>query len=255
MKFTDLDRHMRIYETAHDHCALPGIYLVARIDGRCFSRLTKEIHDFKAPYDERFRDYMIETIEHLMQCGFRVIFAYSQSDEINLLMHPQESSFSRKLRKYNSVLAAEASARFSLSFGHLATFDCRISQLPQVDDVIRYFRWRQDDAHRNALNGHCYWFHRKQGLSDQEAHQKLMGVSNSEKNEFLFTEAGINFNEIPTWERRGFSLYWQDQVRLGTNPKTGESQESKRQVLKVDLELPMKHGFELMVRNILEAQL
>lgn len=51
MKFDDLDNKMRIFETAHDHCVLPEMYVVARIDGRCFTRLTKEVHKFEAPYD------------------------------------------------------------------------------------------------------------------------------------------------------------------------------------------------------------
>ena len=33
MKFEELDRRMRVYETAHDHCVLPGMHMVARIDG------------------------------------------------------------------------------------------------------------------------------------------------------------------------------------------------------------------------------
>ena len=32
MKFEQLDRRMRVYETAHDHCVLPGMHMVARID-------------------------------------------------------------------------------------------------------------------------------------------------------------------------------------------------------------------------------
>lgn len=35
--------------------------MVARIDGRGFTKLTKERHDFARPFDERFRDLMIET--------------------------------------------------------------------------------------------------------------------------------------------------------------------------------------------------
>jgi len=42
MKFDDLDARMRVFETAHDYLVLPGIYMVARIDGRNFTRLTKE---------------------------------------------------------------------------------------------------------------------------------------------------------------------------------------------------------------------
>jgi len=73
MKFDELDRKMRVFETSSDQCVLPGIHMVARIDGRNFTRLTKEIHKFEAPFDPIFRDYMVATIQHLMQCGFRVI--------------------------------------------------------------------------------------------------------------------------------------------------------------------------------------
>ncbi len=37
--------------------------------------MTKEVHKFEAPYDERFRDHMIATTEHSINCGFRVIDA------------------------------------------------------------------------------------------------------------------------------------------------------------------------------------
>lgn len=62
MNFDDFDETMRIFETVHDVCVLPGIHMVARIDGRNFSRLTKETCAFKAPFDERFRDCMAETV-------------------------------------------------------------------------------------------------------------------------------------------------------------------------------------------------
>src|SRR5262245_55690687 len=110
MKFDELNEKMRIFETAHDHCVLPGVYMVARIDGRNFTRLTKEVHQFEAPYDSRFRDLMCETTAHLMNCGFQTIYGYTQSDEISLLFHRDISTFDRKVRKFNSILAAEASA-------------------------------------------------------------------------------------------------------------------------------------------------
>jgi tRNA(His) 5'-end guanylyltransferase len=135
VKFDELDARMRVFETAHDHCALPCLYLVARLDGRSFTRLTKQRHAFEAPFDVRFRDLMVSTVEHLMGSGLRVIYAYTQSDEIPLLQHPEEDLFGRKLRKLDSVLAGEASARFSLLLGDVACFDCRISQLPRVELV------------------------------------------------------------------------------------------------------------------------
>lgn len=62
MKFDELDTRMRVYETAHDLCVLPGLYMVARLDGRGFTRLTKEVHKFEAPFDVRFRDLMLDSI-------------------------------------------------------------------------------------------------------------------------------------------------------------------------------------------------
>lgn len=157
MKFDELDQKMRVYETAADYCVLPGIYMIARLDGRSFTRLTKEICQFEAPFDQRFRDMMVATAESLMNCGFRVRYTYTQSDEISLLFDRDERQFGRKLRKYNSTLAGEASAKFSLLLGSVATFDCRISQLPSIDLVVDYFRWRNEDAARNAMSAYCYW--------------------------------------------------------------------------------------------------
>src|SRR5438045_2738885 len=115
MKFDELDDRMRVYETAHDQCMLPGLYMVARLDGRSFTRLTKEVHQFEAPFDPRFRDLMLEAAEHLMTgCGFNFVYGYTQSDEISLLFALDDNSFQRKLRKLISVLSGEASAKFSL---------------------------------------------------------------------------------------------------------------------------------------------
>ena len=169
MKFDELDAKMRVFETAHDICVLPKMFMVARIDGRSFTRLTKEVHKFEAPFDVRMRDMMAQTTNHLMNCGFNVVFGYTQSDEISLLFHPEVSSFDRKLRKYNSILAGEASAKFSVLLGDVGAFDCRISELPTIDLVCDYFRWRNEDAHRNALNSHCYWLLRGQEKSVSEA--------------------------------------------------------------------------------------
>ena len=106
MKFDELDAWMRVFETAHDLCVLPGLYMVARLDGRSFTRLTKEIHQFVVPFDARFRDLMLATAEHLMTgCGFNVIYGYSQSDEVSLLFALTENGFGRKLRKLTSVLS------------------------------------------------------------------------------------------------------------------------------------------------------
>jgi tRNA(His) 5'-end guanylyltransferase len=251
VKFEELDKKLRIFETAHDLSVLPEIFMVARLDGRNFTRLTKEIHQFQAPFDSQFRDYMVATVEHLMNCGFRIIYGYTQSDEISLLLHRDEETFRRKLRKLNSVLAGEASAKLSLLLGSMAVFDCRISQLPTLNLVVDYFRWRNEDAHRNALNAHCYWTLRQRGHSAASATEKLDRLSVSNKNELLYQQAGINFNDLPNWQKRGVGLYWESYQKKAINPLTGEEVLAARRRIKVDLELPMKDDYSQFIRELI----
>jgi len=250
MKFDDLDQRMRVFETAHDHCVLPGIHIVARLDGRSFTRLTKEVQAFEAPFDDRFRDLMVETVHHLMQVGFKILYGYTESDEISLLFAPQEDGFGRKVRKLNSILAGEASARFSLSLGSVASFDCRICQLPTAQLVVDYFRWRHEDAHRNALNAHCYWRLRNEGDSPVGATQKLAGMSVGDKNKLLF-QRGLNFNDLPRWQKRGIGVLWETVEKEGHNPKTGETSVAHRRRLRTELELPMGDDYDGLIRDIL----
>lgn len=253
MKFEQLDRRMRVYETAHDHCVLPHVHMVARIDGRSFSHLTRVAQRFDAPYDARFRDHMVATLQHLMGCGFAVLYGYTQSDEMSLLLRRDESLFGRKLRKLLSVLAGEASGAFSVRLGSPAAFDCRISQLPTDDDVVDYFRWRYEDAHRNALNGHCYWLLRGHGLDEKAATQRLQGVSVADRNELLFRH-GVNFNDVPAWQKRGVGALWEEAPRAAVDPRTGAEVAGVRRRLVVRDELPMKDAYDAFVRGIVEAQ-
>ena len=254
MKFDELDSKMRVFETAHDRSVLPGMFLVARIDGRNFTRLTKEVHKFEAPYDVRFRDLMIETTAHLMNCGFNALYGYTQSDEISLLFHPRITTFDRKVRKYNSILAGEASAKFSVLLQDLACFDCRISELPNVDLVVDYFRWRNEDAHRNALNAHCYWLLRKEGQSVRDATAALDRLSVAEKNELLW-QREINFNDLPLWQRRGTGVYSERYEKTGTNPVTQEVVATTRRKLRTNLELPMRDEYDALVRTLIDEAL
>lgn len=249
MKFDDLDQKMRVFETASDYCVLPDMYMVARLDGRSFTRLTKEVCQFEAPFDVRFRDLMVETAASLMTCGFRVIYAYTESDEISLLFDRSEQLFGRKLRKYISTLAGEASAKFSLLLGTVATFDCRISQLPNIDLVVDYFRWRHEDIARNSVSAHCYWMYRRAGLDEQEATRKIFGLSLGQQQELLFRQ-GINFNDLPNWQKRGVGLYWEEYERLSKDRRTGDEVRSVRRRIKRDYDLLIKEEYSRFVSRL-----
>ena len=136
----------------------------------------------------------------------------------------------------------------------LACFDCRLSELPNVDLVVDYFRWRNEDAHRNALNAHCYWLLRKEGQSVQQATAALNRLSVAQKNEMLW-QRGINFNDLPLWQRRGAGVYWERFEKTGTNPVTQEVVSTTRKRLKTDLELPMRDEYGSLVRALVDEAL
>lgn len=251
MNFDDLDKKMRVYEQSIDQSILSDMFMVARLDGRSFSRLTKEICNFEAPFDERFRDMMVHTVKALMDCGVRVVYGFTESDEISLLFHKEENTFGRKVRKFNSVLAGVASATFSLQLGQVAALDCRIVPLPNIERVQDYFLWRQEDAHRNALNAHCYWLLRKEGMNANQATAELEGKSVAYKNELLFSR-GINFDKLPSWQKRGIGVYWADMEKTGFNPITKVEETTVRRKLQVDMELPLGDAYGNMVSSFLE---
>jgi tRNA(His) 5'-end guanylyltransferase len=251
MKFTCLDTKMRVFETVKDSIILPGMFIVARIDGRNFTKLTK-CCKFEKPYDVCFRDYMIETTKHLMNCGFDVVYGYTQSDEISLLFNLNIDVFNRKERKFNSVLAGEASSKFTLLLNDLAVFDCRLSTFPSSEYVIDYFRWRQEDAHRNCINSYCYYKLLWEGKTPRVAASELNQRSVAWKNEFLFNR-GITYDKLPSWKKRGVGIYKEPYFKEGFNPVTKEKTKVTRIKLVVDENLPLGEEYVQLIRRVLTS--
>jgi tRNA(His) 5'-end guanylyltransferase len=252
MKFSELEQRMRELETAHDRSVPPGVFMVARLDGRSFTRLTRERYSFEAPYDARFRDLMVGTAKHLMDCCLKVLFAHTHSDEISLLIHPAEQAYNRMLRKYHSVLAGEASAALSLLLGGLASFDCRIIELPSPDLVVDYFRWRSGEANRNALHSHCYWALRREGVGARAAEAMLQGMPFEEKIKLL-SQRGMDFDSLPAWQRRGVGLYWEACEKTGRDPRTGTQTRTTRRRIVVDMELPAGDAYSAFIMGLLSG--
>lgn len=252
MRFDDFDKKMRVYEESIDQFLLPDTYVVVRLDGRSFSNLTKNVCKFEVPFDEKFRDLMVNTMQKLMtDSGFRFLYGYTESDEISLLMHPDDNTFNRKVRKLNSILAGEASAAFTMALGIPVVFDCRVVPLPNVDRVGDYFVWRQEDSHRNSMNGYCYWTLRKEGNSRLSASNMLNGKGMEFKNELLFNR-GINYNNLPTWQKRGIGAYFKNVKREGYNPITKETVITDRKELVTDYEIPLGEKYRDFVISFLK---
>ncbi len=178
------------------------------------------------------------------------LYAYTESDEISLLLPRAWDLYDRELEKAVSLSAGLASAAFSLACGLRAAFDGRAVPCPTDGQVGDYFRWRQADAARCALNGWCYWTLRKAVRSVAEATAALAGRGVAFKNELLF-RAGVNFNEVPAWQRRGTGLYREEFRREGFDPMRDVAVSVTRRRMKVDRELPMGEAYSGLIRRLL----
>ena len=251
MNFKIFDHKMRVFETSSDHCVPQGSYMVARLDGRGFTKLTNRMDK---PFSTVFNIRMCDTVKHLMGCGFNILYAYTQSDEISLLFHPSENSFNRKTRKFISILAGEASAVFTLSFGHPAVFDCRISALPDVGTAVDYFRWRQSDCLRNALNSMCYHALRNDGQSSRQATKTLKGVPVKEKKQLYTDITGDCFREEKSWKRLGIGFSWKKVKSTGYNPISEQHVDTYSNRIIEDPFLPEGEEYSEYIAKLLEGE-
>ena len=141
----------------------------------------------------------------------------------------------------------------SLKLGILSCFDSRVVPLPNLECVKDYFSWRQEDAHRNSLNAHCYWMLRKKGLDVREATAQIEGKSVSWKNELLFSEH-INYNDLPCWQKRGVGVHYVTYNKKGYDPVKGQEVLALRSRLEADLELKTGEEYQEWVASLLEGR-
>lgn len=172
-------------------------YTIVRLDGRAFHTYTQGLD---RPYDHPFMIDMGITARYLCEQVAGCRFAYTQSDEISLLLTdfttPQtEAWFDGNQQKIVSVTASLATAKFNeLRRGKLAGFDSRAFTIPDPVEVGNYFVWRQQDAMRNSVNMVAQTFF---------THAELLGKSSGEVQEMLWSERGVNWNDYDPRFKRG----------------------------------------------------
>ena len=194
-----------------------------RIDGKAFHTFTRGFHK---PFDEILIKSMQETMKYLCENIQGCVLGYTQSDEITLILIDYKKLtssawFDYEVQKICSIAASMATMAFNKFFrdnvgDYLyenyddqyladyiktlqnavdkgAMFDARCFNIPK-EEVTNLVYWRQLDASRNSIQmvgQACF------------SHKELQNKSCNDIQDMLMTQKGINWNDLPTYQKRG----------------------------------------------------
>jgi len=241
MKELTLSDRMKTYYEGRSQTYLTRYTpVIIRLDGCHFHTFAKK---FNKPFDKVFAKTMQDTTRYLCEKIQGVKFAYTESDEISLLLIDYnkedlsiqtEAWFDYRVQKIVSVSASLATVAFNKFFlknmyelntdqvdtyrdnvfkayekavEEGATFDSRAFNLPK-EEVVNYFVWRQQDAIRNS----------KSALGQANYSQKVLnGLSSNQIIEKCKAELAIDWSDFEGEQKWG-SIVTKVQVE-GERPK------------------------------------
>lgn len=232
----DLGKRMKeFYEQVPKARLVRRMPVAIRIDGKAFHTFTR---GFCKPFDEVLIKAMQETTKYLCENIQGCVLGYTQSDEITLILVDYKNLnssawFDYEVQKMCSISASMATMAFNKAFKRAMTewwnaavdllesedpansikyqvadkllatyanalnngamFDARVFNIPK-EEVTNLIYWRQLDATRNSIQmvGQANFSHRE-----------LQGRSCNEIQDMLHEQKGINWNDFPTYQKRG----------------------------------------------------
>lgn len=223
----DLGTRMKeFYENRSKTYLMRRTPVACRIDGKSFHTFTKYL---KRPFDSILIGAMQDTMSYLCRNIEGCVLGYTQSDEITLILVDYarldtEAWFDYSVQKLCSIAASMATLEFNrkfiervnqLKYNHVpfykdneellmlnhylkacekgAMFDARCFNIP-VEEVTNLIYWRQLDAMRNSI---------QMVAQANFTHRELQGLNTAELQDKLVLEKGINWNNLPIYQKRG----------------------------------------------------
>lgn len=202
-KFDSIDDRMKFYEkNFNGNYLMPMVPAIVRLDGRAF-------HSFCRGLDKPFSPGLMQCMKLLTKAlvlETNAVIGYTQSDEITLVLNQNDYKsqlyMDGKTQKINSLLAGRATLEFNslvsvylpMQIYKRPQFDCRSFSVPNKQEAINCLIWRQQDATRNSIQmvGQANF-----------SHKELQKKSCSDIQEMLFTQKGINWNNLTPDKKRG----------------------------------------------------
>lgn len=215
MEHSDLGKRMKTYESVSRNFLMKRTPVILRLDGKAFHTLTK---GFDRPFDEVLMKAMTQTMFYLAQEVQGCVFAYTQSDEITLVLTDYKTLetnayFDYNVQKLTSVCASIATREFIIAIANLClddkdkadkyfkavakvAFDCRAFNIP-VSDVCNNLIWRQLDCIRNS----------KQMVAQANFSQKQLHKKSCRELVEMLKEKGIEWDSFMSSCKYGTTAY------------------------------------------------
>lgn len=226
--------YVRCFET--DDTCLRNCYIVVRLDGRNFHKFAEQ-HKFTKPNDNRALGLMTRSARSVMEELEDIAIAYGQSDEFSFVFKRTTTWFKRRASKFMTHVASQFSSAYVFYwkefFGEQPLlyppgFDGRVVLYPSNRNLRDYLSWRQADCHINNLYNTVFWtLVQKGGLTTAQAQERLRGTLAADKNEILFSEFEINYNNEALLHRKGTTLIWEKQDETVTKRLKLPNEEEK----------------------------
>uniref|UniRef100_A0A182W2D9 Probable tRNA(His) guanylyltransferase n=1 Tax=Anopheles minimus TaxID=112268 RepID=A0A182W2D9_9DIPT len=211
-----LSRFEYVKQFEQEEKLLPNCWVVVRIDGKGFHRFCN-VHSFTKPNDLDALQLMNFAGMTVMQEFNEIAIGYGQSDEYSFVFRREASVYQRRRDKLVSYVASLFTSAYmfhwtrvfdsrSIAMSYPPSFDARAVLYPTDENLRDYLSWRQADVHVNNLYNTTFWNLVASGLSNADAEKRLQGTLASDKNELLFSQFGINYNNEPVIYRKGTIL-------------------------------------------------
>jgi tRNA(His) 5'-end guanylyltransferase len=216
-----LGDRMKQYEaTITERYFMQDLPVYARVDGRAFHTFSKGLESqFPTAGNESHQLFkaMQYTCRELVK-EFNADVGFVQSDEISLgWTDIKKAPFDKRIFKLESVIASQATGffyKFALdeslddSFGGLnddrvkirdkvlricPTFDCRVFQVPSLNELVNCFVWRENDAIKNSVSSYSLEFFSHRELENKTSEDRIK----------MLEQIGHPWEELPIELRRG----------------------------------------------------
>jgi tRNA(His) 5'-end guanylyltransferase len=152
------------------------------------------------------------------------MIGYTQSDEMTFIIRSDQSEdasawFDNRIQKIVSVSSGIVSSVFNrllfadqVALGReideisIATFDGRLHPVPSLTEAVNNLVWRQRDCTKNSISGAAYYELGKK-CGKKTARRMLEGLKQDQRQELLFKETGINWNDYAPEFKRGVVIF------------------------------------------------